>query len=237
MVGRYLMHHTLVAAEIWVEEPIDSHIGNSGAVISSEFAETDVGRGFVNGFNFNIARTGPAGSAAIGAFSNRPAPWGADHHAWFARHFGHSFGAFAIGDDLPQATNRITLSETQTDSDGLPAAKLAYLPHENDLRMMRYSIERLRDLAESVRAFDIGVNDYYEDGVYRTPAWHMLGTCRMGDDPERSVVNKWHQSWEVPNLYVVDGSSFPTGGVVNPTSTVTALALRAARHIASLAGR
>jgi 2-methyl-1,2-propanediol dehydrogenase len=237
VVGRYLMHHTLVAAEIWVEDLINSHIGNSGAVISSEFAETDVGRGFVNGFNFNVARTGPAGSASIGAFSNRPAPWGADHHDWFARHFGHSFGAFAIGDDIPQATNRITLSETERDSDGLPAAKLAYLPHENDLRMMRYSIERLRDLAGSVGAYDLAINDYYEDGVYRTPAWHMLGTCRMGSDPEHSVVDKWHQSWEVPNLYVVDGSSFPTGGVVNPTSTVTALALRAARNIAGLAGR
>ena len=70
------------------------------------------------------------------------------------------------------------------------------------------------------------------DGVYRTPAWHMLGTCRMGLEPSGSVLNKWHQSWEVPNLYVGDGSSFATGGVVNPTSTVTALALRCARHLA-----
>lgn len=231
VVGRYLMHHTLVAAEIWVDQPINSHIGNSGAIISSEFAETDVSRGFVNGFNFNVARTGPAGTAAIGAFGQHPAPWGAGHHAWFARHFGHSFGAYAIGDDLPQASNRITLSQTEMDSDGLPAAKLHYLPHENDRRMMRYGIERLRDLARSVNAFDTAVTDYVEDGVYRTPAWHMLGTCRMGNGPESSVVNKWHQSWEVPNLYIVDGSSFATGGVVNPTSTVTALALRCARHL------
>lgn len=233
VVGRYLMHHTLVAAEIWVDQPINSHIGNSGAIISSEFAETDVSRGFVNGFNFNVARTGPAGTAAIGAFGQHPAPWGTEHHAWFARHFGHSFGAYAIGDDLPQTSNRITLSQTEMDSDGLPAAKLHYVPHENDRRMMRFGIERLRELARSVDAFDTVVTDYYEDGVYRTPAWHMLGTCRMGIEPENSVVNKWHQSWEVPNLYVVDGSSFATGGVVNPTSTVTALALRCARHIAA----
>jgi len=233
VVGRYLLHHTLVATEIWVDQPIDSHIGNSGAIISSEFAETDVSRGFVNGFNFNVARTGPAGTAATGAFGQHPAPWGPQHHAWFARHFGHSFGAYAIGDDLPQASNRITLSETQTDSDGLPAAKLHYVPHENDLRMMRYGIERLHDLARSVDAFDTAVTDYVEDGVYRTPAWHMLGTCRMGNEPGSSVVNQWHQSWEVPNLYIVDGSSFATGGVVNPTSTVTALALRCARRLAA----
>jgi choline dehydrogenase-like flavoprotein len=232
VVGRYLLHHTLVAAEIWVDAPIDSHIGNSGAIISSEFAETDVARGFINGFNFNVARTGPAAAAATGAFGQRPAPWGADHHAWFVRHFGHSFGAFAIGDDLPQASNRITLSEHETDSDGLPAAKLYYRPHENDVRMMRYGIERLRDLARSVDAFDVAVTDYCENGVYRTPAWHMLGTCRMGTDPETSIIDKWHRSWEVPNLFVCDGSSFATGGVVNPTSTVTALALRCGRHIA-----
>jgi 2-methyl-1,2-propanediol dehydrogenase len=233
VVGRYLLHHTLVAAEIWVDELINSHIGNSGAIISSEFAETDVARGFVNGFNFNVARTGPAGVAAIGSFGRTAMPWGDAHHAWFKRHFGHSFGAYAIGDDLPQKTNRITLSSTETDDDGLPAAKLHYLPHENDLRMMRYGIDRLRDLARAVNAFDVAVTDYYEDGVYRTPAWHMLGTCRMGKDAESSVVNKWHQSWEVPNLFICDGSSFTTGGVVNPTSTVAALALRSARHLAA----
>ena len=231
-VGRNLLHHTLVAAEIWVDAPINSYIGNTGAIISSEFAETDVARGFVNGFNFNVVRGGPAGVAAIGAFSNRPAPWGAEHHSWFVRHFGHSFGAYAIGDDIPQSTNRISLSENEKDSDGLAAAKLHYVPHENDRRMMRFAIDRLRDLARSVDAFDVVMVDYYENGVYRTPG-HLLGTCRMGDDPETSVVDQWHRTWEVPNLYICDGSSFVTGGVVNPTSTVTALALRCARHLAA----
>ncbi|HEY1856191.1 GMC family oxidoreductase [Acidocella sp.] len=232
VVGRYLLHHTLVAAEIWVDEKIDSHMGNSGAVVSREFAETDVSRGFVNGFNFNVVRTGPAGQTAIGSFAQRPAPWGEDHHRWFARHFSHSFGAYAIGDDLPRATNRITLSATERDQDGLAAAKLHYTPCANDIRMMHYGMERLRDLARAVNAFDVAVTDYYENGVYRTPAWHLLGTCRMGDDPATSVTNKYHQCWEVPNVYVCDASSFVTGGVVNPTSTVTALALRCATNLA-----
>lgn len=232
VVGRYLLHHTLVAAEIFVDKPICSHIGNAGAIVSSEFAETDISRGFVNGFNFNVTRGGAAPAVAIGAFGGKPAPWGTAHHAWFARHFAHGFGAYAIGDDLPQASNRITLSDKERDSDGLPAAKLHYVPHDNDIRMMHYGIERLFDLARSVDAFDVAVNDYCENGVYRTPAWHMLGTCRMGADPGTSVVDRWHRTWEVPNLYVCDGSSFATGGVVNPTSTVTALALRCARHLA-----
>jgi len=237
VVGRYLQHHTLVAAEIWTEQPLDSYMGNVGAVISCEFAETDASRGFVNGFNFNVVRHGPAGAEAIGSFTNQPAPWGAGHHAWFRQHFAHGFGAYAIGDDLPQASNRITLAETERDGDGLPAAKLSYVPHENDRRMMRFAIERLQELARAAEAVDTRINDYCEaDGTYRTPAWHLLGTCRMGDDPETSVTDRWHRSWEVPNLYIVDGSSFVTGGAVNPTSTVSALALRAARRIAERFG-
>lgn len=154
VVGRYLQHHTLVAAEIWTEQPIHSHMGNAGAVISCEFAESDPARGFVNGFNFNVVRTGPAGTEAIGSFTDKPAPWGEDHHVWFRRHFAHGFGAYAIGDDLPQAGNRITLSESERDSDGLPAAKLHYAPHENDRRMMAFAIERLRELAASAGAID-----------------------------------------------------------------------------------
>jgi choline dehydrogenase-like flavoprotein len=53
----------------------------------------------------------------------------------------------------------------------------------------------------------------------------------MGDSPETSVTDRWHQSWDVPNLYIIDGSSFPTGGPVNPTSTICALALRAADYL------
>ena len=49
--------------------------------------------------------------------------------------------------------------------------------------------------------------------------------------PETSVINRWHQAWDVPNLYIVDGSALTTGGVVNPTNTICALALRAAEHL------
>jgi choline dehydrogenase-like flavoprotein len=55
--------------------------------------------------------------------------------------------------------------------------------------------------------------------------WHLLGTARMGTDPERSVVNEWGRSHDVKNLFIVDGSIFVTSGGVNPTSTIQALAL------------
>ncbi len=126
----------------------------------------------------------------------------------------------------------MTLDPLVLDKDGIPAAKLHYAPGENDRRMMNYMLDRLVDIAHAAGAFEYKLTDYRDqDGVYRTPAWHMIGTCRMGEDPRSSVVNKWNQSWDVPNLFIVDGSVLTTGGIVNPTPTISALALRAATYI------
>ncbi|MCA9859325.1 MAG: hypothetical protein KC438_06355, partial [Thermomicrobiales bacterium] len=73
------------------------------------------------------------------------------------------------------------------------------------------------------------------------PAFHLYGTCRMGVDPATSVTNAFGRTWEVPNLFVMDGSLMPTGGAINPTATIGALALRCADYLAtefeSIAGR
>jgi choline dehydrogenase-like flavoprotein len=61
---------------------------------------------------------------------------------------------------------------------------------------------------------------------------HELGTCRMGDNPKTSVLNKWNQSHDIKNLFVVDGSSFVTGGSQNPTMTILALSMRASEYLA-----
>ncbi|MBN9510935.1 MAG: GMC family oxidoreductase [Alphaproteobacteria bacterium] len=232
-VGRNLLHHTLTACEFWVDRKIDGHMGYVASMISREFAETDIARGFVNGFQFNcLTSTSSAGEIAAGWLADVKAPWGRGHHAWFERRFGHNLGLFAIGDDLPNPENRVSLDPEQRDEEGAPVARLHYRPGENDRRMMAFQLDRLVDVAKAAGAYDYRLQDYLdENGVYRTPAWHMIGTCRMGGDPETSVVNKWHQSWDVPNLFIVDGSALATGGVVNPTSTISALALRAAEHI------
>ncbi len=91
----------------------------------------------------------------------------------------------------PSATicpSRPTASRSRrmlTDADGLAAPHIEYQPHENDRRMMRFALDRLKDLATAVDAFDYRLHDYLSpEGVYQTPAWHLLGTCRMGSRPE-----------------------------------------------------
>jgi choline dehydrogenase-like flavoprotein len=229
------MHHVLSVVEAWVDEPLESHMGViCGSHISEEFAETDTSRGFVNGLTLHIIRLNGAGYQALGSHSRNRAPWGVGHHRWFREHFSRGFGILVVGDDLPQASNRVTLSETQRDSSGLPAAHIHYRLHANDERLIRFGIDRALDIAKAADARDTKVNAFRTpSGDYFPPAWHLLGTARMGADPASSVVNLWHQTWDVPNLYIVDGSSMPTAAAVNPTSTISALALRAATHLAA----
>ncbi len=234
-VGRNLMHHTLGIVECWVDDVTDCHQGIiSATAICEEFAETDTSRGFVNGVTLHIVRMNGAGYQALGSHSGNVAPWGAGHHDWFERHFARGIGILVVGDDLPRPDNRVTLSPDVVDSDGLPAPHIAYGMCRNDARLAQFGLDRAVEFAEAVGAHDIKVNPFRnEAGRYAPPAWHLLGTARMGDDPTTSVVNKWHQAWDCPNLYVMDGSVMVTGAAINPTSTITALAYRAAERLAA----
>jgi len=90
---------------------------------------------------------------------------------------------------------------------------------------MRRGVQTARELLQAAGATDIQEGEPYP--------WtsHFMGTVRMGTDPKHSVVNAWHQAHDVPNLFVVDGSSFVTSGAVGPTPTIGALALRCADGI------
>ena len=89
--------------ECWVDAPTESHKGLISAIaICEEFAESDTARGFVNGLTLHVVRQNGAGYQALGSHSGNVAPWGAEHHAWFARHFGHGIAILVVGDDLPR---------------------------------------------------------------------------------------------------------------------------------------
>ena len=89
--------------------------------------------------------------------------------------------------------------------------------------MLDHGLARAREVMEAAGAVDID-----STGPARVAGWHLLGTARMGRDPEQSVVNAWGRSHDVKNLFIVDGSIFVTAGAVNPTSTIQALALHVA---------
>ena len=228
LVGKYLMHHIFAFCDSWFDQPLEGFKGSFGAPLySHEFYHTDTNRGFVNGFGMQVARSFGSAYAAMGTHTGHIAPWGVSHREFFKDHFANHMMVFMFGEDLPVETNCVTLDREVTDSDGLPAPHVVWEPHENDIALANYGIERIFDATRAVGAVE--TND---TGVLNPPpGWHLMGTCRMGNNPEDSVTNKWNQTWDLPNLFVVDGSSLTTGGAVNPTSTIGALSVRCAEYI------
>lgn len=226
MVGKNFMMHAWRFVSGFFEERLDGHIGPFGApVISQEFYETDLRRGFVRGYTLQVGRTfGPLSHAWPGLLGPGVS-WGSDHHRTFRRRFPHLIGIAVQGEDLPEETNCVELDPEVKDSSGIPAPRVTYTYNENSRKMMEHGAEILRQVLEAA-----GAVEFLDSGPSQ-PAWHLLGTARMGSDPKISVVNAWHQAHDVKNLFIVDGSSFTTCAAVNPTSTIGALALRCADGI------
>jgi len=226
MVGKNFMLHPFRFLEGVFDQRIDAHDGPFGIpALSQQFYETDLKRGFVRGYSFQLERSFGPLHHAWGGFVNQPVPWGADHHRVMRRRFPHVVRVTVLGEDLPDEKNRVELDPEVKDSSGIPAPRVVYTYGENSLKMLEHSAAMGRQALEASGAAEI-----LDSGVIQ-PAFHLLGTARMGNDPKRFVVNAWHQTHDVKNLFLVDGSSFTTSAAVNPTSTIGALALRAAEGI------
>ena len=226
LVGKRLMMHPFANVAGLFDEPLMSWQGQFGDLIESlEFYETDEKRGFVRGARWGLAPTGGPINTALPSRAGEQA-WGADHHAHVKTHLGHGANWGLFAEDLPDEANHITLSTTVTDSSGIPAPEIHYRMSENCRRMLDFHIERATESMDAAGAYKIEV-----DRLMRYSGWHLLGTARMGVDPKTSVLDRWNRAHDVPNLYVVDGSCFVTSTGVNPTSTIVAIALRAADHM------
>lgn len=139
-------------------------------------------------------------------------------------------GLWIVGEDLPQANNRVTLNGSEKDRFGMPIANVHYDDHPNDDAMRTHAYRQSTALYEAVGAKRTILTPPY-------PSTHNLGTNRMSEKPDDGVVNKWGQAHEVKNLFVSDGSQFTTSAAENPTLTIVALAIRQADHIAGLMAR
>jgi choline dehydrogenase-like flavoprotein len=130
-----------------------------------------------------------------------------------------------IPEDLPEESNHLTLDPDLKDSDGLAAPRITYQTSENTKRMIEFNLARALEAHEAA-----GAKQAWVAGREHTSG-HLMGTARMGDDPETSVVDRYGRTHDVPNLYVVDGSVFVTSLGVNPTATICALAKRTVTHL------
>jgi choline dehydrogenase-like flavoprotein len=230
-VGRYFMTHGYRLGDMWFDRPTGHWKGPFGAgPYCQEWYDTDISRGFVNGITITFGGAwGPAFSALGATTGQSPAAWGARHHEEFERRFDRHVFCAIQADDLPVATNRVTLHPELTDSSGLPAADVHYDLHPNTRALLEFGSDRLREIAEASGA--VGLDLQPMDDRFSQPGWHLMGTCRMSGTAAQGVTDEWHRVWDTPGLVVCDGSSMVSGGAGNPTSTIGALALRCAERL------
>jgi choline dehydrogenase-like flavoprotein len=186
-------------------------------ISSEQFYETDRARGFLRGFSIQTVGPLPIGWAEHVLADGH---WGQALREYM-RDYSHWYTIGVLSELLPQAENRVTLAQ-ETDRHGMPVARLDYTQCENDRANIAYAKRTLREILEAAGAQDILTIDRYA---------HLVGGCPMSHTPQTGVVDSDHKVWEVPNLFVCDGSVMPTQSAANPALSIMALASRLAQRL------
>jgi len=199
--------------------PVNFHRGTRAAGLIMDEQYHKPGRGFAGGYFIESLGYDPDTTLAL------VGGWGKST-ASFIEQYSHLAGATIVGEDPPQASNRIVLHPTERDQYDLPVPVLEYTMHPNSVAMQRHANSKTTELYESLGATDIRATE----GEYS--ACHNMGVARMSTSPDDGVTNRWGQTHDISNLFVSDGSVFTSSAAANPTLTIVALAIRQADHIA-----
>jgi choline dehydrogenase-like flavoprotein len=231
LVGKHLMFNQGADAHAVFEHELNEYKSVQVTRVVHDFYDSDPRRGFYGGGGID-ARIGrqPIGWALTSG-GNLPR-WGAELTARLEA-FPRSMIAAGHSTSLPLETNSVSIDPGVKDAWGIPGICVTYKDHPDDLSMARFLQDRSVEIMQAAGAQKIWKTDVTE----RAGAVHLLGTCRMGNDPATSVIDKYHRTHDVPNLFLCDGSSFVTSGRGQPTLTIQALAFRAADHIGRFARR
>jgi len=179
-------------------------------------------REYLRGFGYQGSASRSDWSRAVaelgigGAFKDaaaQPGSWG--------------IGATAFGEMLPAHANRISLDDTKKDKWGLPVVKIDCAIGENEERMRK---DMMADMAEMLEQCGVKNVSTYDNGYFPGMGIHEMGTARMGTDAKNSVLNKYNQVWDAPNVFVTDGSCMTSAACQNPSLTYMALTARAVDH-------
>ena len=218
-VGRNVMAHP--GLQIWGEfdEDIRPYKGIPGALISEDTHRPKGRNGgpvdFVGGYLLQSIGVMPV--TYLTQLARGRGLWGnALKQAALA--YNHVAGINILGDCLPYEHNYMELSD-EKDTRGILKPRVYFTNGENEKRMTAHADKIMRDIWVAAGARNIW--------AFQRNA-HVIGTCRMGNDPETAVVNADGQSFDIPNLYISDNSTFPSALSVNPALTIMALALRTA---------
>ena len=231
MVGKHLMFNQGAGVGAEFEHALNEYKSVQVTRVVHDFYDSDPKRGFYGGGGID-ARIGaqPVGWA-LASGGDMPR-WGAPLKARLEA-FPRSMIAAGHCTSLALENNSVSIDPTLKDAWGIPAIRVTYKDHPDDLKMSKFLQDRAAEIMDAAGAKKI----YRAEVSERGGGVHLLGTCRMGNDPATSVIDKYHRTHDVKNLFLCDGSSFVTSGRGQPTMTIQALAFRAADHIGKFAKR
>jgi choline dehydrogenase-like flavoprotein len=231
-VGRNFMAHT--GMQLWgqFEENVRPFKGIPGSLISED-THRPKDADFAGGYLLQSIGAMPVTYASQLARGQRGALWGEALRAHM-RAYNHTAGINILGaginilgaginilgEGLPYDGNFLELSD-ELDARGLPKPRIHFSAGDNERRLHAHALKTMCGIFEAARARSTWAFERFA---------HTLGTCRMGHDAATSVVNAHGRSFEVPNLWVCDGSVFPSSLSANPALTIMALSLRTADH-------
>jgi choline dehydrogenase-like flavoprotein len=230
VVGKYLMSGNFSNANGLFEHPLNEYKGIVSGAAILDYVPSDPKRGFYGGGR--MTARGQEEPIQYGLHPPQGAPrWGAAYKKALREQANRKLTIASFITQLPLETNAVDLDPDVKDAWGLPAMRITSTSHPDDVKCMQFFRKRSMEILEAA-----GAKTVWGDPVSDARGGaHSRGTCRMGNDPKTSVVDKYHRSHDVPNLFIVDGSSLVTGGRNHPTLTIQALAFRAAHHLVKAA--
>ncbi|HEY3927972.1 MAG TPA: GMC family oxidoreductase [Candidatus Koribacter sp.] len=235
LVGKNLMWDNGTESCGLFEHPLNEFKSIQATRVIHDYYAADRKRGFYGGggidarFDFY-----PAGFARSALPDDVPS-WGLEFKKAVGQYFTRTMTLLSHASSLPMESNGVSLDPDVKDDWGLPATRITFDWHPDDIANMKWLVEREREILDAAGATKIWSFPVEPPDVNVVPSRHLMGTCRMGNDPKRSVVDSYGNAHDVPNLFIVDGSNFVTAGRQQPTATIQALAYRAGEHIAKKA--
>ncbi|HYL63148.1 MAG TPA: GMC family oxidoreductase [Candidatus Methylomirabilis sp.] len=234
LVGKNLMLNSGGSATAVFDEPLNDYKGFAVSRVLHDFYELDAQKvGFYGGGGLDARFDMTPIGLALGGLPPGSPRWGKAYKDLLAHNFTRTLEIFCHGTSLPVEDNSFSLDPDLKDAWGLPALRMTYKDHPDDLKLCTWLFARAGELLDAAGAKTKWAPPVQEQQF----AIHLLGTCRMGNDPKTSVINSDHRTHDVKNLFLCDGSSLVTSGRGQPTLTIEALAYRAADRIRDLAKR
>jgi gluconate 2-dehydrogenase alpha chain len=236
-VGKHIMAH--IGAKVYAafdSRYVNNYMGPNAQKHSLDDFNADNydhgGLGFIRGSQVAIATANQEGGPIGTAMGMEPPPgiprWGAAYRDFFAKYFARHTVIISETENLPYADHTIDLDSDLRDAWGLPAPRLTYdWRRPNELKHVAFIQDKLEQLGQAMGATHVWRAPLSQGA----PGPHTQGGTRMGSDPKTSVVNRYSQSWDIPNLFIVGSSTHPSMSGFNPTLTIQALAYMSADAI------